>query len=127
MEQPSPPDDRAFFEAVWALAREVPRGSVATYGQIARLLAPPAGVTAQDYTTYGSRWVGGAMAACPDDVPWHRVVNAQGKISQRPGARQQRQRLESEQVPFVGDRIDLRAYQWRGPEPAGDPAQGSLF
>ena len=35
----------------------------------------------------GARWVGGAMAACPDDVPWQRVINSKGEISERTGAR----------------------------------------
>jgi methylated-DNA-protein-cysteine methyltransferase-like protein len=58
------------------------------------------------------------MAACPEGVPWQRVINAQGKISLRPGGggQAQRQLLEDEGVQFdERDRIDLKRYQWNGP------------
>jgi hypothetical protein len=54
------------------------------------------------------------MGACPPDGPW-RVVNAQGKISDRPGSQRQRQLLEAEGIVFVKDKVDLKVYQWRGP------------
>ena len=59
------------------------------------------------------------MAGCPDDVPWQRVVNSQGKLSLRPGGgyEHQRQLLEGEGVTFdERERIDLKRYQWAGPE-----------
>ncbi|MGD8857404.1 MAG: MGMT family protein, partial [Chloroflexota bacterium] len=87
----SPPNQQAYHEQVWNLVRHVPRGRVITYGQIAQMLAPPVGVEPQEYKALGPRWVGGAMAACPDDVPWQRVINSQGKISERPSAKEQRQ------------------------------------
>ena len=40
------------------------------------------------YRAFGARWVGGAMAHCLDDLPWWRVINAQGRISDRPSAAQ---------------------------------------
>jgi methylated-DNA-protein-cysteine methyltransferase-like protein len=58
------------------------------------------------------------MAACPQDVPWQRVINSQGKVSLRPGgaATNQRQLLESEGVIFdEHDRVDLNIYAWVGP------------
>jgi len=110
----SPPNRQEFNERVWDLARKIPRGMVATYGQLALMLAPPAGIDAAAYRAFGPRWVGGAMAACPDDVPWQRVINSQGKISQRPGAEKQRQLLEAEGVDFVKDRIDLQKHGWQG-------------
>jgi alkylated DNA nucleotide flippase Atl1 len=85
MRDTSPPNHQAFYEQVWSLVRQVPRGQVVTYGQIAQMLPPPAEMDPQTYKAFGSRWVGSAMAACPDDVPWQRVINAQGKISDRPG------------------------------------------
>jgi methylated-DNA-protein-cysteine methyltransferase-like protein len=57
------------------------------------------------------------MAACPEDVPWYRVINAQGKISLRsgPGAAAQRQLLEAEGILFdERGRINLKQYQWEG-------------
>src|SRR3970040_1373572 len=91
---PSSTTQQAYYEQVWTLVRQVPRGKVATYGQIALMIPPPVGVDFESYKAFSPRWVGGAMAACPDDVPWQRVINSQGKISERPGAERQRQLLE---------------------------------
>jgi methylated-DNA-protein-cysteine methyltransferase-like protein len=56
------------------------------------------------------------MAECPAEVPWQRVVNAQGKISPRRGAELQRKLLESEGVVFDDrQRIDMTRYGWDGP------------
>lgn len=79
------------------------------------------------YKTFGARWVGDAMAACPADVPWQRVINAQGKISSRPGAQRQRQLLEAEGILFVKDKVDLKVYQWPGPGHEDGPRQAKLF
>ena len=122
-----PPDQQAYYEQVWKVVRQVPPGKVATYGQIAQMLPPPVGIEPQEYKTFGPRWVGGAMAACPDDVPWQRVINSQGKISERPGAKRQRQMLEKEGIVFVKDKVDLRAYMWRGPGQEDEPRQAKLF
>lgn len=97
---------------IYALVRAIPRGRVATYGQIAGLAGFPR----------HARQVGYAMAALAGDagVPWHRVVNARGEISARAagaGAERQRELLEHEGVAFdAAGRIDMRRYQWR-PEP----------
>lgn len=85
----------------------IPRGRVATYGQVARL----AGLAGQ------ARLVGYAMAALPTGtrVPWQRVVNAQGAIS-LPGKSAERQRklLEEEGVRFdARGRIDLDRFLWQ--------------
>jgi methylated-DNA-protein-cysteine methyltransferase-like protein len=100
---------KSFFEQVYRLVSHIPRGRVASYGQIARMLG------------YGhaARSVGWAMQGLPEGsrVPWHRVVNAQGFISiPRPdGAAEQRCRLEAEGVQFdAGGRIDLALYGWDG-------------
>ena len=112
----SPPDPVIFNALVWEIVRQIPPGKVATYGQIAAMVPPPEGMTTWDYRAFGARWVGGAMAACPEDVPWHRVINAQGKISLRRGAEEQRDRLEAEGVEFdERGRVDLRRYRWEGP------------
>jgi methylated-DNA-protein-cysteine methyltransferase-like protein len=85
----------------------IPKGRVATYGQIARL----AGLGAQ------ARLVGYAMHALPAGtrVPWQRVVNARGEISlPGSGAERQRERLEREGVRFdARGRIDLDRYLWQ--------------
>jgi methylated-DNA-protein-cysteine methyltransferase-like protein len=122
-----PPNQQAYYEQVWHLVRQVPPGKVATYGQIAQMIPPPTGIEPQEYKIFSPRWVGDAMAACPDDVPWQRIINSQGKISQRPGAERQRQLLEEEGILFVKDKVDLKAYQWRGPGQEDEPRQARLF
>ena len=124
---PELPNPTSFYQQVWQTARQIPAGQVATYGQLSQLIPCPAGVDPNDYRAYGPRWVGNAMAACPEDVPWQRVINAQGKISQRPGADQQRRLLEEEGILFHNDRIDLATYQWRGPGSESVPRQARLF
>ncbi len=123
----SPPNPQAYHQQVWDLVRRIPRGRVATYGQIALMLPPPAGVDFESYKAFGPRWVGGAMAACPDDVPWQRVINSQGKISERPGAERQRLLLEEEGIVFVKDKVDLKKYGWGGLDEADQPRQERLF
>lgn len=127
MRYSTPPNQQAYYEHVWDLVRKIPRGKVATYGQIALMLPPPAGVEIDAYKAFGPRWVGGAMANCPDDVPWQRVINSQGKISERPGSERQRQLLEEEGVVFVKDKIDLKKFGWNGQDDPIEPQQGSLF
>ncbi len=117
----SPPDPHGFNAQVWEVVRRIPSGRVATYGQVAAQLPPPAGMDPQDYRAYGARWVGGAMANAPEGVPWQRVINAQGKISLPPGRGYERQRqlLEEEGVVFDDrGRIDLKAYGWTPSSPA---------
>ena len=114
----SPPNRDEFNRLVWDIVRQVPPGKVTTYGFIASLIPPPSGVDAGDYRAWGARWVGGAMAACPPDVPWQRVVSSQGTISLRPGSggRRQHELLEAEGVQFdYRERIDLGRYAWDGP------------
>ena len=127
MQFTSPPDQQTYYELVWELVRQIPRGRVASYGQIALMLPPPDGVDFEAYKAFGPRWVGGAMAACPDGVPWQRVINSQGKISERPGAARQRQLLEEEGIEFVKDRVDMKKYGWKGSQEDEEPKQASLF
>lgn len=114
----SPPDLLIFNHQVWEIVRRIPRGKVTTYGKIAALIPPPGGMDPKKYLAFGARWVGGAMAACPEGVPWQRVINAQGKISLRPGAdsNKQRELLEEEGVVFEKDRVNLSRYGWDGKE-----------
>jgi methylated-DNA-protein-cysteine methyltransferase-like protein len=129
MRYTSPPNQQAYYEQVWNLVRQIPRGTVASYGQIALMISPPIGVDFDSYKAFSPRWVGGAMAACPDDVPWQRVINSQGKISPRPGgAEKQRQLLEQEGVEFdAKERVDLKKYGWKGPGTEDEPKQDTLF
>jgi methylated-DNA-protein-cysteine methyltransferase related protein len=113
------PQTRALFPRVYDIVRQVPRGQVTTYGDVARLLGPEC----------DARVVGYAMAACPDDVPWQRVINSQGKISLKGDAAQkQRLRLEAEGIFFdPRGRIDLKRFRWAGPGGEFAPSQPSLF
>jgi len=104
----SPPNPPEFYLRVWELVRQIPPGRVATYGQLAALIVP-------ESRAWGARWVGGALALCPEDVPWHRVVNAQGKISLRAGAEIQTALLSAEGVVLdEKGKIDLRRFGWQG-------------
>jgi methylated-DNA-protein-cysteine methyltransferase-like protein len=97
------------YARIYAVVRRIPRGRVASYGQVARLAGLPG----------RARQVGYAMHALPagTGVPWHRVVNAQGKISlrRRPGPElTQRLLLEREGVRFgPGGRIALARFGYR--------------
>jgi methylated-DNA-protein-cysteine methyltransferase-like protein len=100
----------AAYQRIWKVVARIPRGRVATYGQVARI----AGLGG------AARQVGYALHALPDTertVPWQRVVNASGRISRRrtPGAElSQRVLLEREGVRFgPGGRIALERFGWR--------------
>ncbi len=119
-EYTSPPNLQLFRQQVWEIVKRIPTGKVATYGQIAKMIPPPGGMHIKDYLAFGARWVGGAMAACPQGIPWWRVINAKGEISLRGGAEEQRQRLEAEGVTFnERGRVDLTKYGWE-PGPLGE-------
>ena len=102
-----------FARAVYALVREIPRGRIATYGQIAAILGHPR----------AARAVGTALSHLPKPfsrfVPWQRVINAAGRISHRGDVLRpdlQRQLLEMEGIEFRGDHVDLRRFRWSGPK-----------
>jgi methylated-DNA-protein-cysteine methyltransferase-like protein len=104
-----PPTIHPRRKRIYDVVKRIPRGRVATYGQIAAL----AGLRGH------ARQVGYALHALPErsGVPWHRVVNAQGKVSlaaETDGALIQRRLLEKEGVRFsrLGV-IDLDRYRWR--------------
>lgn len=94
---------------ILATVDSIPRGRVASYGQIARLAGLPR----------RARLVGRVLSELPSgsELPWHRVVNAAGHISRRGdgrGEREQRRRLRAEGVVLLrGGRIDLRTHGWR--------------
>jgi len=112
----SSPNTQAFNEKVWEIVRQIPPGKVTSYGQIAAMIPPPDGMDPKSYDSFAARWVGGAMAVCPNDVPWQRVINSQGKLSLRAGVEQQRELLMDEGV-FFNDRgrVDFKKFGWQGP------------
>ena len=94
---------------IYDVIARIPKGRVATYGQIASL----AGMAGR------ARQVGYALAATPESVrvPWHRVINAKGEVSERRGGdtfeRIQRSLLEAEGLVFdERGRIDLKRFGW---------------
>lgn len=95
-----------FHGRVYGMVRTIPRGRVATYGQVAARLG----------VARGARAVGWALRALSNDeagrVPWHRVVSHTGAISLRagPGPLVQRRLLRAEGVRFLGDRVDLKRH-----------------
>ena len=96
------------YDEMYAVVRRIPRGRVATYGQVAALAGLP----------NHARLVGYALHAVAESstIPWHRVINAQGRISIRGSAAAsvtQRLRLEQEGVRFTGGRVKLDAYGWK--------------
>ena len=92
-----------FFQAVYEIVGQIPRGSVASYGQIAHLLGVPR----------AARQVGWAMRSCLDSLPWQRVVKADGSIAGGGWSALRRARLEEEGVPFLPDgRVDMKRCQW---------------
>jgi len=111
---------RSSFRSIWEVVARIPRARVATYGQVARMAGLPR----------GARTVGWAMRALPDDlrlhgrpVPWHRVINAQGRISPRAwsGARcdegrgEQAARLRREGIRVSPEgAVELSRHLWKG-------------
>lgn len=102
----------AIYSLVWAAVKRIPRGKVATYGQIAALVGMPR----------HARQAGFALAATPANmkIPWHRVINAQGRISLRTkhwdsgSDKLQRILLEAEGVSFDSSgRMDLKRFRWQ--------------
>jgi methylated-DNA-protein-cysteine methyltransferase-like protein len=95
------------WERIYDVVRRIPRGRVATYGQVASLAGLPR----------HARQVGYALHALPEetDVPWHRVVNARGEVSARstPGwEKHQFALLRRERVIGRDGRVDLDRLQW---------------
>src|SRR3990172_2914211 len=95
------------FELIWEIVLSIPKGKVASYGEV----AAQAGLQRQ------ARLVGYALHALrpSSGVPWHRVINARGKISfppRSPAYRRQRELLRREGVVVDGGMIDMKKYGW---------------
>ena len=99
----------SYYDDVYEIVSRIPRGQVSTYGRIAALTPVPR----------GARGVGWALAGLDPDraqvVPWWRVINAAGRISNEYNAALQRQLLEAEGVIFDSrGYVDLKYYLWDG-------------
>jgi methylated-DNA-protein-cysteine methyltransferase-like protein len=94
------------WDVIYKFVRQIPRGSIITYGGVAKKIR----------LRGGARVVGYAMAATPkgSGVPWHRVVGAGGNLRlNEPLVSLQRKLLEGEGVTFVGRRADIDRHLWR--------------
>lgn len=107
---PRPPRSIAasLSRRIYDVVRDIPRGRVSTYGWVAERAGLPR----------RARLVGHALSQTPRGLrlPWHRVINAQGRISFPPRsapAIEQRRRLEAEGVVFLRGRVNLERYGWR--------------
>jgi methylated-DNA-protein-cysteine methyltransferase-like protein len=100
------------YAQIWQTTQLIPQGKVACYGQIADLAGLPG----------RARLVGKALGSVPElgwnkrTVPWHRVINAKGKISFPIGSEhfeKQKQLLQDEQVVVIGSTVKLTEFQWQ--------------
>ena len=94
-------------ERIWHVVSRIPRGKVATYGQVARLAGLPG----------YARYVGYTMKILPSGskIPWFRVVNSQGQLSFPKHSlqyRAQQEKLEAEGIVFSEGNFCLQTYQW---------------
>ncbi len=102
------------YDAIYDVVRQIPRGQVATYGQVADLANLPGRARLVGYALY---------RVAPDaDIPWHRVINARGEISESPvrfgSDHFQRVLLEAEGVIFSAHgKVNLREYRWQAEIP----------
>ena len=105
-----------FYEQVYALVLQIPRGKVSSYGRLASMLGRPRAARAVGYALNGLKDKQDNPAYA--DVPWQRVVNSKGRISiinREHGGNEQAARLRDEGV-VVNDKlqIDLDMYLWKG-------------
>lgn len=110
---PSPSSPGTIYDRIYRVVARIPPGTIATYGQVADL----AGLGGK------ARLVGYALfrIPIPANVPWHRVINAQGEISysltREGGDYLQRSLLEDEGIVFTKQgKIDLKTYRWQATE-----------
>ncbi|GGP61188.1 DNA methyltransferase [Saccharothrix coeruleofusca] len=103
--------DEQLHEMVREVVRSIPRGRVATYGDVAELAKAPS-----------PRLVGQVLNQDGHDLPWHRVLRANGTCAPHI-ADEQLQRLREEGVVDDGGKVDLRTYRWEEAvkEPAAEP------
>ncbi len=101
-------DRIARMHRIWDTIRDIPKGCVASYGQIAEIAGIPR----------GARQVGYALRHLPEtqDVPWYRVIQASGKIAfdkDSPKFEEQKKRLAMDDVAVIAGRIDMQKYRWQ--------------
>ena len=101
--------DRSWAKQVWKVVLDIPAGHVLTYGEVARLSGMP---RAARRVSQAMSWAPRAMK-----LPWHRVINAQGKISipeDSPWHEKQKSLLQEEGVVFLKGKVDLERFGYQG-------------
>ena len=101
-------DRIARMHRIWDTIRDIPKGTVASYGQVAEIAGIPR----------GARQVGYALRHLPDgcDVPWHRVLQVSGNIAFEKDSsayQEQSKRLMMEDVAVISGRVDMLKYRWQ--------------
>jgi len=95
------------IESIWQIVAQIPKGKVASYGQVAKMAGFPS----------HARFVGRVLKQLPKDssLPWHRVIRSDGNLAFPPESathKKQRQRLLEENVE-VEEKVSMRIYQWQ--------------
>lgn len=108
MTNDKPVTNEGRYARIWAAVAAIPEGRVASYGQIAEFAGVPR----------GARMVGRALGRSPRQLklPWHRVINAQGKIAlpkNSPGYKRQIELLRAEAVTVISGRVDMDQFRWQ--------------
>ena len=101
-------NEKSFFSSIYAVVSKIPKGCVASYGQVALLAGFPG----------AARAVGNALHKNPDPehIPCHRVVHASGELSKAfvfGGIQIQKELLEGEGVSIPDSRVEMSRYQWK--------------
>ena len=100
--------ENTFCERIYAVVKRIPKGTVASYGQVALLAGYPG----------AARAVGNALHKNPDPghIPCYRVVHASGKLSEAfvfGGIQFQKELLEGDGIPVLSSGVDMHRYQWK--------------
>jgi methylated-DNA-protein-cysteine methyltransferase related protein len=117
MNEPSHSHKKVIYkEAIYLVLADIPKGQVIAYGQLGKL----AGLI------NGARQVARVLCELPEgsNLPWHRVINSQGKISMAPGSSgysEQERRLANEGIVIKNGKISMRTYGY-GPHPSPLPS-----
>lgn len=101
----------SLYRQVWQVVSMIPKGQVATYGQIAKLLGKSRYARQVSYALFHRRRLAPQLS-----IPWHRVINSQGKVAFNPTDwrfEEQTRCLQQEDIPVLYGKIDLKRYQWQ--------------
>ena len=100
--------DKNSYEKIYEVVKQIPKGCVATYGQVATLAGNKRWARVVGYALHVNPY--------PEEIPCYRVVNREGRLSEAfafGGVNQQKLLLEADGIEVVDGRVDLAAYQWK--------------